>query len=88
MTPTVSKDSKTSIQFSEPAEYDEDLVDLINDVRYMKYRIIDLHLHSQYTEEVDANLKDWKVESMTDTEIEISVEFKDPLQVSTGWEPD
>ena len=45
-------------------------------------------MYSEYTEEVDANLKDWKVKSMSDTEIEISVEFKDPLQVSTGWEPD
>ena len=62
--------------------------DQINLSRRRNNKIIDIHLYSEYAEEVDDNLEDWEVYDMTSTEIEIDLTFKDPLQVSSGWTRD
>ena len=61
---------------------------LVNETRYARNRIIDLHLYSEYQEEIDENLEDWHVKNVTDTRIEIQLKYKDPKQVSTGWDRD
>ena len=62
--------------------------DQINLKRHKRDKIIDVHFYSEYAEDVDDNLEDWEVKSMTSTEIEIDLKFKDPLQVSSGWTSD
>ena len=64
------------------------MTDLINETRYGRHRIIDLHLYSEYQEEIDENLEDWQVTNMTATRIDIQLNYKDPIQVSTGWDRD
>ena len=69
-------------------DFSDDMKDRINETRKSQFRVLDLHLLSQYTEHIDENLADWEVVSLSATEIEILLTFKDPLQVSSGWDND
>ena len=74
----VYQDSTAIVKFAKPIPYDDDIAELINENRYGRHRIIDLHLYSEYQEEIDENLEDWQVKSMTDTRIELKIKYKDP----------
>ena len=43
---------------------------------------------STVTEQLNQNLLDWKLVSVSSTKIEIDLDFKDPLKVSQGEQPD
>ena len=61
---------------------------LINDVRKGQYRILDVHLYSDYQDEIDENLVDWEVTDMSATTIEILLSYKNPRKVSIGYKRD
>ena len=42
-------------------------------------RLIDVHLVSDFYDDIDENLKEWQVSNMTATNIEILLEFRDTL---------
>ena len=69
-------------------EYSANMIDLINNSRYTKSKLISMHLESEGAEEIDENLENWEVTSITPTVIEFSLTYKDPLQVSSGWQND
>ena len=45
-------------------------------------------LVSQDEETVDSNLLSWEVSSVTPTEIQLKLQFVDPLEVSQGGQPE
>ena len=59
------------LKLSKPVDYDDDLSELFNKTRKDRCRIIDLHLYSEYAEEIDQNLIDWQVSDMSPTRIDL-----------------
>ena len=71
-----------------PIKYADNMLDLINETRGSEKFILDVHLFSDYDDWIDENLIDWNVISVTPTRIRIKLEFKEPLDVSSGLKRD
>ena len=84
----IKSDYRAILVLDKATDFHEDMIDLINNTRKSQFRVLDLHLISEYTETIDENLTDWEVVSMSATEIEILLKFRDPLQISAGWNDD
>ena len=69
-------------------EFSSNMKEFINNNRYNKDRIIDVHMFSSHTGLMDENLKDWSVSNISPTLIMIDLIFKDPLEVSCGFDQD
>ena len=67
------------LEFEKPMEYPANLKDEINRVRHREDNLIGLYLSTELAEGLDRNLEDWEVESISSTQIEFSLTFKDPL---------
>ena len=53
-----------------------------------KNKLLDVMMLSGDNEMIDDNLKDWKLISVTSSEITVDVEYENPLLVSQGDIPD
>lgn len=84
----IGDDNKAFIEFSEELQFADNFHDVINGARFSKKRFLDLHVISLEAERVDENLADWKVVKVDTWWIEIELTFKDPLLISSGFEPD
>ena len=95
----VYEDYTAVLEFDKPTQFDDSMMDLINDTRYGSrrnldsrtdddFRILHVQLYSEIKDEIDDNLQDWEVASMTDTRITIDLTYREPLQVSAGHDRD
>ena len=76
------------MEFSESIEFQDNLVELINDKRYSNERIIDLHMYSETFRLMDENLEDWRLSTISSTLFEFELVYMDVLNVSSGYEKD
>ena len=61
---------------------------MINETKDTQNFILDVHVYSDYDDFIDENLIDWEALSVTSTQIRIKLQFKNPLDVSTGHKRD
>ena len=84
----VLRDSKAQLEFSESIEFQDNLMELINEKRYSNERIIDLHMYSETFRLMDENLEDWRLSTISSTLFEFELVYIDVLNVSSGYQKD
>lgn len=88
VTLSIQENYKARIRFSEALPLDDSLMTAINEARNTLDPIVDVHVVSSYEEVVDQNLQDWSVTNIDKHSIEVTITFKDTMQVSSGFDPD